>query len=215
MHTVLLITEDQSVQRVVENATSQSDCQVLTCTVAEALTELQTVQVDALIFDENESMAFLNAQRLNAVILQSNGNLASPPAAARPVYEVVKKPVVISQLEEAIARVCSNVRAEATPVTLGDLDLDPASLEVHRGTTNITLTPLEFRLLRYLGERQGKIASTADILHDLWDLELDTASARLVRSHVSNLRSKLHRLNTDRDLITTVPRKGYRIVQRG
>lgn len=212
MHTVLLITEDPSVQRVVENATPQAEYQVLTCTAAEALNQLQTVQIDVLIFDEKEGAAFLNAQRLNAIILTSDENATNIPTH-RPVHEIVKKPIAINQLEEAIARVCSGTRPESAPTTVGDLELDPASFEVRRGTVTVTLTPLEFRLLRYLGQRQGKIASTADILHDLWELELDTPSARLVRSHISNLRSKLHRLHADRDLITTVPRKGYRLLQ--
>jgi two-component system OmpR family response regulator len=208
--TVLLVTEDASLKQVVENACSKQEIEVLTVNVSEAVQTTQSVHIDALILDDAAALALQRVRQMNTLHLApADGSAGSH---TRPIDEVLVKPVPVDQLEQAILRVSTGTPSEASPMALGELELDPATLEVRRGGATVMLTPVEFRLLRYLGKRKGQVATKAEILHDLWDLDLDVSSARLVRSHISNLRAKLLTLTPDRGLITTVPRKGYRLL---
>jgi DNA-binding response OmpR family regulator len=73
------------------------------------------------------------------------------------------------------------------------------------------LTPIEFRLLDYLVSVRGAIATTSELLENVWHYEAATASSDVVRSHMKNLRAKIRAL-AGADLIETIPRRGYRLV---
>jgi len=103
-------------------------------------------------------------------------------------------------------------RAVAEPVsptrklTVGPVELDR---EAHRGYVDgeeIQLTPLEFRLLRILMERRGRVQSRRQLLRAVWDTEADIET-RTVDMHVARLRSKLGGAG---ELIETVRGFGYR-----
>jgi two-component system phosphate regulon response regulator PhoB len=91
---------------------------------------------------------------------------------------------------------------------LGPIRLD---VEAHRCTIageEVSLTPLEFRLLATLMTRAGRVQSRERLLTDVWEMssELET---RTVDTHVKRLREKL---GPARDLLETVRGVGYRLV---
>ncbi len=73
------------------------------------------------------------------------------------------------------------------------------------------MTSTEFRLMEYLAQRQGVIASSEELLEKVWEFHPGTGSSELVRSHVKNLRAKVRIAAPGRELIQTVPRRGYRL----
>lgn len=80
----------------------------------------------------------------------------------------------------------------------------------HKVTMNqkeIELSPLEFKLLVTLIERQGRVQTRDRLLSDIWDVhaELDT---RTVDTHIKRLREKLGKAGR---LIETVRGLGYRL----
>ncbi len=68
------------------------------------------------------------------------------------------------------------------------------------------LTPLEFKLLVTLMERQGIVQSREILLNDVWDLAADVFT-RTVDTHIKHLRTKLGEAG---DMIETVTGMGYR-----
>lgn len=82
----------------------------------------------------------------------------------------------------------------------------------HRVTIDdaeLSLRPLEFRLLAMLLENQGTVLSRARLLEDVWGAEVGSdVNARTVDTHVKRLRQRLGEYG---DCIETVVGFGYRI----
>src|SRR4029434_7478860 len=73
-------------------------------------------------------------------------------------------------LEELTARIRAVLRRsaldqpESATLTFADLELDEESHEVRRGGRLVSLSPTEFKLLRYLMLNAGRVLSKAQIL---------------------------------------------------
>ena len=117
-------------------------------------------------------------------------------------------------LDELIARVHATVRRNtlatqpARPVVLryADLVLDEDRLEVSRGTRRISLTPTEFRLLRFLMLNAGRVMSKAQILDHVWEYDFG-GDGNVVETFISYLRKKVD--VEEPPLIQTVRGFGY------
>ena len=88
----------------------------------------------------------------------------------------------------------------------GSVRLDPAAHRVAVDGTEVELTATEFRLLRLLMERVGRVQARADLLQTVWQAQPDIQT-RTVDMHVQRLRTKLHSAG---DCIETVRGVGYR-----
>ncbi len=73
---------------------------------------------------------------------------------------------------------------------LGDLELDEDKYEVWRAGHAITLTPTEFKLLRYLMLNPRRVVSKSQILDHVWEYDFG-GDAGIVETYVSYLRKKL------------------------
>ncbi|TQS46750.1 response regulator transcription factor [Cryptosporangium phraense] len=113
-------------------------------------------------------------------------------------------------LDELVARVRAVLRrsgpSSRTLLACGDLEIDEDAYEVRRGGVPVTLTPTEFRLLRYLAANAGRVLSKAQILDHVWGGDFG-ASDNTVQTYVSYLRRKLDPLGPP--LLHTVARVGY------
>jgi two-component system, OmpR family, response regulator len=117
-------------------------------------------------------------------------------------------------LDELIARVRAIVRRAAGPgqqaaagrLQLADLVLDEDRLEVYRGDRLISLTPTEFRLLRFLLLNSGRVLSKAQILDHVWDYDFG-GDGNVVETFISYLRKKVDA--EGEPLIQTVRGFGY------
>jgi DNA-binding response OmpR family regulator len=96
---------------------------------------------------------------------------------------------------------------------VGDLQLDPATREVHRGTARIELTAREFAVLEHLMRRPGEVVSKIDLLRDVWGHESD-ADPNVVEVYMGYLRKKVD-APFDRRSLVTVRGAGYRVVDDG
>jgi two-component system phosphate regulon response regulator PhoB len=72
----------------------------------------------------------------------------------------------------------------------GDLSIDVESHEVHVNNDHIDLTALEFRLLRQLVDRRGRVQSRDQLLSDVWGYSTEVTT-RTVDTHIKRLREKL------------------------
>ncbi|GGO20964.1 DNA-binding response regulator [Microbispora rosea subsp. aerata] len=116
-------------------------------------------------------------------------------------------------LEEVIARIRAVLRRTAGDplavpprLTFADIELDEESHEVWRGGRAVSLSPTEFKLLRYFMCNPGRVLSKAQILDHVWDYDF-RGDAGIVESYVSVLRRKLD--NTHPRLIHTLRGVGY------
>ena len=120
--------------------------------------------------------------------------------------------------EELAARLRALIRRGARErpavLALDDLQLDPASHEVHRGDAKIDLTPTEFALLEYLMRNEGRALTRTELVQHVWD-EAYEGDLRIVNVHVKGLRDKIDR-PFGRSTVGTVRGVGYRMrIARG
>ncbi len=115
---------------------------------------------------------------------------------------------------EVVLRVKAVLRrsASASSPAEGRLEVGPLRLDVpgHRLQVNgreVPLTATEFRLLRLLMERCGRVQTREMLLADAWGYAQDVDS-RTVDTHVRRLRRKL---GSEAERIETVVGVGYRL----
>ena len=83
------------------------------------------------------------------------------------------------------------------------------NLSAHKVTANgaeILLTALEFKLLKHLLKRKGRVQSRDQLLSDVWQLSTEVTT-RTVDTHIKRLREKLGKSG---NLIQTIRGVGYR-----
>lgn len=78
------------------------------------------------------------------------------------------------------------------------------------GTELVSLTPKSFDTLLVLIENKGRIVDKETLLNEVWGETFVEDEA--VRQNISTLRKKFDSLQTGKEFIETVPRRGYRFV---
>ena len=122
---------------------------------------------------------------------------------------------------ELIARIKAIVRRSqtSTPVTtrieqkyeFGDVRVDTLQAAVWRGTERVSLSTMEYELLRYFVEHAGEVLPRSQLLKEVW-LGQAKAESRTVDVHVTNLRKKIEKNPAYPRLIRTVRGQGYRFL---
>lgn len=92
-------------------------------------------------------------------------------------------------------------------LTAGAISIDPARHEVRINGKQVHLTSLEFKLLRTLMQRRGRVQDRDKLLNEVWGYE-SVIDTRTVDTHVRRLREKLGKAG---DAIETVRGFGYRL----
>ncbi len=118
--------------------------------------------------------------------------------------------------QELVLRVGAILRRLAAPpvaaggvLSAGALQIDTAAHRVTAHGKEVELTATEFKLLRLLMEREGRVQSRTQLLETVWGAQPDIQT-RTVDMHVQRLRAKL---GTAGHGIETVRGVGYRFRQ--
>ncbi|MQA33029.1 response regulator transcription factor [Modestobacter roseus] len=117
-------------------------------------------------------------------------------------------------LDEVLARIRAVLRraqgvqqvAESPKLVFADIELDEESHEVIKAGKLVSLSPTEFKLLRYLMTNAGRVLSKAQILDHVWNYDFN-GEANVVESYISYLRRKID--TTEPRLLHTLRGVGY------
>jgi two-component system, OmpR family, response regulator BaeR len=112
---------------------------------------------------------------------------------------------------EVVARVKAILRRVSRGLASSSLGLliDEQQYTAVLDGTPLELTPVEFRLLRTLASAPGRVLSRAQLLDRLY-ADHRVVTDRAVDSHIKNLRRKLQRASSDREMVESVYGVGYR-----
>jgi two-component system phosphate regulon response regulator PhoB len=96
-----------------------------------------------------------------------------------------------------------------TPISLGDIEIDPASMMLRVGGKTVSTTATEFRLLEYFARHTGRVFSRDQLLDSVWR---DTAfvTPRSVDVYVRRIREKIEPDPENPRFLKTVRGAGYR-----
>jgi DNA-binding response OmpR family regulator len=120
------------------------------------------------------------------------------------------KPFSFEELLSRVRALSRRPKNTLSPeLTVGDLVLNPSTMEVYSGTKKIELTLKEFRLLEFFMTHAGKVVNRQQIIDHLWDFSFNPLS-RVMDVHINNLRNKLESHNYGTTL-ETIRGIGYRL----
>ena len=113
---------------------------------------------------------------------------------------------------EIVLRIKAILRRGATEeaddrLSAGPITIDPARHEVLVNGKRVELTSLEFKLLRTLMQRRGRVQERDRLLNEVWGYE-SVIDTRTVDTHVRRLREKLGKAG---EVVETVRGFGYRM----
>ncbi|MDD2762905.1 MAG: response regulator transcription factor [Opitutaceae bacterium] len=117
---------------------------------------------------------------------------------------------LILRIQSILRRVAEDVSEEVKRVQVGQIVLDIERHEVSVHGRPIELTATEFKLLRLLMERRGRVQTREHLLINVWNYETEIET-RTVDTHIRRLREKL---GSEADWVETVRGVGYRIAER-
>jgi two-component system phosphate regulon response regulator PhoB len=124
--------------------------------------------------------------------------------------DYVVKPFSVRELMLRVKAVLRRSDAEEGPasqLTAGDILLDTSRHQVRVKGEEVVLTALEFRLLRTLMERSGRVQTREVLLSDVWGIQAEIHT-RTVDTHIKRLREKPGPAG---DIIETIRGVGYKL----
>jgi len=227
---LLVVSPDSTLLRVVQRcAESLGHEPIAARSVAQARRTLARVRIDLLCLDSllpsDDVECFCESLTTTADGRSPHVIFFGPPAAklvsaALPPFlrgkiaGFVAKPIDAIDVTRELARVLSGRSGRARRddlLRVGGVALDGVTHQLlFAGGGAISLTPMEYKLARYLMEQPGEYIATAALLQHVWNYPPDSAP-ELVRAHVSNLRKKLRKAGEEA-LVHTMPYHGYAFV---
>jgi DNA-binding response OmpR family regulator len=105
-------------------------------------------------------------------------------------------------------------KADAEPITVGNLMIDPAAHTVTVANQPVALAAREFAVLHTLARHAGHVVSIDDLLSHVWGAEYEGES-QVVYVHIRWLRQKIEANPNKPQRLLTVRGVGYKLVPIG
>lgn len=113
---------------------------------------------------------------------------------------------LILRIKSILRRKQSKIDIPSEAFAIDQLTLDVEKHKVFVGTKEVVLTAMEFKLLKVLMQRRGRMQSRDQLLSDVWSMDSDVTT-RTIDTHIKRLRQKLGKMGK---YIETVRGYGYR-----
>ncbi len=118
---------------------------------------------------------------------------------------------LVLRIHAILRRIYRRDETETAQIVAGPLAIDLVGCQVQLGRDIIELTATEFKLLKTLAQRRGRVQSREELLKVVWGYEY-IGYSRTVDTHIRRLREKL---GAAAELVETVRGMGYRFRREG
>lgn len=154
-------------------------------------------------------------ERLPVIMLTARGEEGERVRGlATGADDYIVKPFSVPELLARVRALLRRAKPEHLSSLLksGDIELDRETRRVHRAGREISLGPIEFRLLEFLMQSPGRVYTREQLLDGVWgrDVYIDE---RTVDVHIGRLRKAVRR-GREADPIRTVRGSGYSFNER-
>ena len=123
-------------------------------------------------------------------------------------FEVVE---LLARIEALLRRSRAPERRSPDSYAFGDVRVDFRAAQAHRAGKPLSLSAMEYKLLRYFIEHREALLSRDELLDKVWGYDA-MPTTRTVDVHVASLRQKIEANPAHPEHIRTVHRLGYRFV---
>ena len=224
MENILIIEDNQDVNLMLSQAIKEAGYNVKSSfTGTDGLNEIKTNSYNLILLD------IMLPYKSGDQILKEVREFSSVPIIIISAKDMISTKIDLLKLGaddyitkpfdlgEVVARVESNLRrysisvAEPNTVfTYKNITLNANTKEVKINGNKLDLTAKEYMILELLIKNQNKVFSKANIYESIWNEEY-IGDDNAIKTHLSNLRSKLKKSNPDENYIETVWGLGYRL----
>jgi two-component system alkaline phosphatase synthesis response regulator PhoP len=119
---------------------------------------------------------------------------------------------VLTARVKALLRRVEDYQNEMSVYRFGDVELDFGKYESRKAGQFMDLTPLEFRILKLLITKKGKVITRDEFLDTVWGVDNLSVSHRTVDSHIAHIRKKIEDDPSNPQHIQSVHSIGYKFV---
>jgi two-component system OmpR family response regulator len=217
--TLLLVDDEDNLRVMLQAALRHSGFDVESAaTGREALERVGTVQPDLIVLDVMlpDLDGFEVCRRLRAegrrtpVVFLTAKDATEDKVRGLTLGgdDYLVKPFSLEELVARIEAVLRRVDAgsNGTVLRCADLTMDDDAHRVTRAGNDVSLSPTEYNLLRFLLANQGRVLSKAQILDHVWHYDFG-GDGGVVETYIGYLRKKVD--NVEPRLIHTIRNVGY------
>jgi DNA-binding response OmpR family regulator len=129
--------------------------------------------------------------------------------------DYVTKPFSIRELVarvKAILRRPQEVKSDIDEYSFGDVYLNFKGQEAKKGEQSINLSAMEFKVMKYLIQREGEVIARNRLLDEVWGYE-NYPSTRTVDNFILSLRKKIEDDHSEPKHLLTVHGAGYKFIK--
>ena len=102
-----------------------------------------------------------------------------------------------------------NLNNQDEVLKIGDIELNPKTYKVVCNGLDITLSKIEFEILKLLMKNNNQVVTKSVLFDTVWDT-MDSADENTLNVHISKIRNKLKKANPNKDYIETIWSVGYK-----
>lgn len=102
-----------------------------------------------------------------------------------------------------------NLGNQDETLKIGDIELNPKTYKVVCNGLDITLSKIEFEILKLLMKNNNQVVTKSVLFDTIWDT-MDSADENTLNVHISKIRNKLKKANSNKDYIETIWSVGYK-----
>ncbi|WP_028594307.1 response regulator transcription factor [Paenibacillus assamensis] len=117
---------------------------------------------------------------------------------------------LISRMKSALKHY-TKVYASHDVVKVGNIIVNTKQAKVYKGTEEVVLTALEYRLLLTFMNNKGQVLTRNQLLEGIWDVDGSFINDNTLSVYIKRLRDKLEGSNQNTKVIETVRGLGYRM----
>jgi two-component system KDP operon response regulator KdpE len=221
----ILVEDERPIRRFLRTALETDGWQVFEAeTIKQGLVESGTRKPDVVILDlglpDGDGVDFIRDLRtwsaIPVIVLSARVHETEKiKALDAGADDYLTKPFGVGELlarVRAVLRRKIGTAAEKPSVfRFGDVEVDLASRLVRKGSAEVHLTVIEYRLLSTMISNVGRVLTHRQILHEVWGSSHETHT-HYVRTHMAHLRRKLEDDAAQPRHLVTETAVGYRLV---
>ena len=227
-HCVLIVEDEPDIRKTIDYNLSKESFKVVQAeSIAEGEKALAANKIDVIILDlmlpDGSGLTLCRDIKSNAttkhipiiIITAKTEEVDRIVGFELGADDYVTKPFSVRELilrvKAILKRSVDSPQQEndISDIEVGDLRLNLDAHQVFVRDEEIALTALEFRLLKHLLDRRGRVQTRDQLLEEVWGYSSDVTT-RTVDTHIKRLREKLLGAG---DCIQTIRGVGYRFAR--
>jgi len=117
---------------------------------------------------------------------------------------------LVARIGSLLRRATGRTWMSRKQISFDNIILDLEARCVIQRDRQVDVSPMEFRLLKYLMQNAGNVVSKEDLLHDVWGYAASSGDMNLIEATIRRLRQKVESDPSRPRYIQTVWGAGYR-----